>query len=186
MPETLGPYLRQEDPAIALWLDLVRIVYGDSPHQPHPGRLSAEARTLFEVGAFHSEMRNGGFHQYLSGLFGGRARETLAALRQIGADLCAGLLERALTIFPGGTAPQDGEERRALLCAFHERKPSFLQQLDQAFRRQAGSRGVVLEEDLDWLQLPPAEWPEPSAPEEDLEALQLEFIQANRAVRLRA
>jgi hypothetical protein len=45
--------------------------------------------------------------------------------------LCVQLLEKALTLFPGGIAPVDRQKRCDLLFAFEERDSQFLEELDQ-------------------------------------------------------
>jgi hypothetical protein len=161
---TLGDYRTEEEPVGALWLDMVDIAYRDNPRQAHRERLGPAARTLFDVGWFQGEVINGGFSQFFSNSAGDRAHESLAALRRVGASLCVELLERALTLFPGGVAPVDRQRRCELLFAFEERDPRFLEKLSQAFFRRVDAIGSV--------------------PEEDLTALQLVFMRANRAERV--
>jgi hypothetical protein len=163
---TLGDYLTDEEPVAALWPYMVDIVFHDSPRQAHPERLGPAARTLWHVGCFQGEVINGGVSQFFSNSAGNWAHESLAALRQIGAALCVQLLERAFTLFPGGVAPADRQQRCDLLFAFEEREPQFLEELSQVFYKRVDALGSV--------------------PDEDLTALQLAFMQAHRAGKVRA
>ncbi len=163
---TLGDYLAENEPVAALWPDLVDIVYYDSLREAHVERLGSAAQTLFHVGWFEGEVINGGISQFFSNTAGDRAHESLAALRQIGADLCVGLLEKALALFPGGVAPVNRQKRCELLFAFEEREPQFLEELTQVFYERVDALGSV--------------------PEEDLTALQMAFMQAHAGERVRA
>lgn len=164
--KTLGDYLTDEEPVAALWPDMVGIVFHDSPRQAHPERLGPAARTLWHVGCFQGEVINGGVSQFFSNSAGNWAHESLVALRQIGASLCVELLEKALSLFPGGVAPVDHQRRCDLLFAFEEREPQFLEELSQVFYKRVDALGSVSEEDLS--------------------ALQMAFMQAHRAAKVRA
>jgi hypothetical protein len=150
--ETLGDYLGEPEPAVALWADLVEVVHRDSPRLARVERLGAHARTLWDVGCFHGEVINGGFSQFLSNSSGDRAHESLDALRRIGAPLCASLLERALAAFPDGAAPSDRALRCDLLFAFEAREPRSLEELDRAFYERVDALGSTSEEDLPALE----------------------------------
>ncbi len=158
---TLGDYLNEAEPVATLWPDLIDIVYRENPRHAHPERLGPAARTLFYVGCFSGELINGGMSQFFSNSSGNRTYATLAALRRIGAALCVQLLEKALTVFPDNTAPADRQQRCELLFAFEERNPEFLEQLSKEFHQRIDALGAI--------------------PEEDLRALELEFLRANAA-----
>jgi hypothetical protein len=116
-------------------------------------RLSPAAQVLFNTGCFFGEIVNGGMSQFFSNSSGDRAHETLAALRTMGAALCVQLLEKELTLFPGGIAPTDRQKRCDLLFAFEERDPQFLEEIDQVFYKRVDALGSVPEEDLTALEL---------------------------------
>jgi hypothetical protein len=121
-------------------------------------------RTYYFVGCFNGELVNGGMSQFFSNSAGNYSRETLAALKEIGAILSASLLERALKIFPGGEAPADRKHRCELLFAFEEREPAFLEELtDEYYKRVDGLKRV---------------------PEEDLLQLIVEFLRKHQSNRL--
>jgi hypothetical protein len=107
---TLGDYLAETEPVATLWPDLVDEAYRDSSRHAQMERLSPSAQVLFNTGYFFGEIVNGGISQFFSNSSGNRAHETLAALRTIGAAMCVELLEKALTLFPGGIAPVDRQK----------------------------------------------------------------------------
>jgi Domain of unknown function (DUF4375) len=162
--ETLGDYLSQAEPLGALWTDMVGIVFEDDPRRARPERLGPSARTLYEICWFQGEVINGGFSQFFSNTSGDRAHDSLAALRRIGAPLCVALLEKALTLFPGGIAPVDQQQRCELVFAFEEREPQLLDELNRQFYERVDALG--------------------SFPEEDLTALQLAFMRSHRDERV--
>jgi hypothetical protein len=162
--ETLGDYLSEAEPVGALWTDMVGIVFEDDPRRARPERLEPSARTLYDICWFQGEVINGGFSQFFANTSGDRAHESLTALRRIGAPLSVDLLEKAMTLFPGGIAPVEQQRRCELLFAFEEREPEFLEELDRLFYERVDGLGAV--------------------PEEDLTALQLAFLRSHRAERV--
>lgn len=162
---TLGDYLIEEEPVAALWPDMLDIVFQDSPRRARPELLAPAARTLYHVGCFQGEVINGGISQFFSNSSGNSAHESLTALRHIGASLCVQILEKALTLFPNGAAPVDRRKRCDILFAFEAREPRFLEELSQTFYKRVYALG--------------------SARDEELTELQLAFMKANRAERIR-
>src|SRR5262249_1725655 len=151
--KTLGDYLTEAEPGATLWPDLVGEVYRDSPRHAHMERLSPAAQVLFNTGCFFGEMVNGGMSEFFSNSSGNRAHETLPGIQIISAVLCVQLLEKGLTLFPGGIAPVDRQKRCDLLFAFEERDPQFLEEIDQVFYKRVDALGSVPEEDLTALEL---------------------------------
>ncbi len=150
---TLGDYLTEERPVGVLWDDMVEIVYRDSPAWARVERLAPSAFTVYAVGCFAGELNNGGFSQFFENSAGDRAHESLAALRAIGSVLCVQLLETALTIFPGGVAPANQDERIDLLHPFEEQNPDFLEELSQVYYKKVHPIASHVEEDLVALRL---------------------------------
>jgi hypothetical protein len=150
---TLGDYLAEEEPVAVLWLDLVDIVYRDSPRQAQLERLTPAGRTLYLAAIFEGEVINGGISQFFSNSSGNYAHEALESLRRIGASLSAGLLEKSLRLFPNGVAPADRQERCELLFAFEDREPQFLEELNHVFYEQVDALGSGRRENLTELQL---------------------------------
>lgn len=149
----LGDYLAEIDPVALLWIDMVKAVYGDSPRQGCLDRLGPAARLLYQVGCFEAEVINGGFRQYLSAHAGDCLSEALDALRQIGASVCAGLVEQALSLFPDRVAPVDRHRRCGLLFALDGPGQNLLDELSQQFSSRVDAISSEPEEDLNALQL---------------------------------
>jgi hypothetical protein len=146
--KSIGDHLTGDDPLAVIWPEVVRIVFRDSPREAHPERLTPAARTYYFVGCFNGELVNGGMSQFFSNSAGNHSRETLAALKEIGATLSASLLERALTIFPNSEAPVDRKLRCELLFAFEKRDPKFLEDLTDVYYKRVDALGSVPEEDM--------------------------------------
>ncbi len=132
---TVGDYLSAKGPAFALWRDLLDVLFRDSPNEPRLERVGPTARVVFLVRWFGGQVGNGGLHGFLANSSGAYAAETLAALRQIGAAVSAELLERALSVFPGGVAPRDGRERVRRLFSLSESAEALFRELDRQFER---------------------------------------------------
>jgi hypothetical protein len=64
---------------------------------------------------FGGQASNGGLHQFLTNASGDYTTETLMALWLARADISAGLLARALSLFPRGMAPREQGKRIQLL-----------------------------------------------------------------------
>jgi len=112
------------------------------------------------------EIVNGGISQLFSNSSGDRAHETLDSLRRVGAKLCVELLEKSLSLFPGGVAPEDRQKGCELLFAFEADDPRFLEDLTRVFYERVDALGAV--------------------PEEDLTALELSFMRAHSSDRVAA
>jgi len=92
-------------------------------------------RLVLEVNIMLGEVLNGGFHQYLWNSSGDSAEKIKSMLRDIGATLAAGMLERVSGFFPDGRIPEEREERWRLIDDFETRNPGvelFVEE-DRAF-----------------------------------------------------
>jgi hypothetical protein len=145
---TLGDYLGEADPFGAVWKDLVAAVFRRGPSTEDLSVLTPAARTLFLVNMFSGEVTNGGFGQFFSNDSGNHTAETLVALEELGAPLCTGLLKKALTLFPGGIAPQDRMTRSGALLAIEKEHPGFLDELDRTYDRDVEAPHATPKEDL--------------------------------------
>src|SRR5262245_55698170 len=77
-------------------------------------------RYLWDVSWFETQVENGGVDQFFFNSTGDRAIETLEALRAIGADDSARLVEAAVALFPGAAPDPDTELSSKLIgCQFH-------------------------------------------------------------------
>ncbi|MBI5173393.1 MAG: DUF4375 domain-containing protein [Candidatus Melainabacteria bacterium] len=121
----LGDFLGFDDPC------LVFGVYIGPPSRL--SELAPAARAIFVIDKFYGEMMNGDFEQFFYNTCGNNATEILASLRLLGAKNAAELLQKAMSIFPGGEPPQDRMKRASLL---HEQGNSavvVLNQLSEVF-----------------------------------------------------
>jgi hypothetical protein len=145
---TLGDFLGESEPVSALWPRLLDLVFRDSPRRACLECLNPAARTIYLVVRFDGEVVNGGFGQFLDNSSGDHATETLEALRRVGAELSAELLEKALTAFPDSVAPASQRQRYELLSAFGARQPGFFDHLDEVYYGSVDALGSDRREDL--------------------------------------
>lgn len=66
----------------------------------HPEKMSEAEWVVFRVWLLVGEVSNGGFDQYFFNSAGNGAKHTLAALKTIGDSKAAGILDRAMSVFP--------------------------------------------------------------------------------------
>ncbi len=81
--------------------------------------------TIFWTMHLDSEVKNGGFHQWLGNPTGAFTFETVAALERIGAHQSARLVRRAQELFPDGHPPTDYVERHAVMDTFGDEQNSL-------------------------------------------------------------
>jgi hypothetical protein len=98
--------------------------------------LGEREKVAYLVSCFAGQVDNGGFAQFLFNATGEYARETVWALREVGAPLSASLLERAILLFPGGTVPVDQHQRHAAIQAFPAEADGVFRALDEEFFRK--------------------------------------------------
>jgi hypothetical protein len=96
-------------------------------------RLTRGERLVDAVNWLDMEVNNGGFDQYFTNTSGDHALETVGYLREIGAEHTAGLLQKAMSVFPDATPPRDQMERGYLLMDRGEDVEEFLYGLDRDF-----------------------------------------------------
>jgi hypothetical protein len=73
--------------------------------------LTPAEQVAYCVDALDREVNTGGFAQYFASAAGDQAREAVEALRWIGAERTASLLERAMAVFPTGGPSTTLEQR---------------------------------------------------------------------------
>jgi len=96
-------------------------------------KLSQEERTFFLVFQLEAEVNNGGFSQFFYNSSGDFANETVAALREIGAEKMAKICERALALL-GGAVPENRSARTKMLDeAVTDEVDEALSRCDDAF-----------------------------------------------------
>ena len=87
-----------------------------------------EQRVFSAIWALESQVNNGGFAQYFVSHDGDTASSAPDALRAIGADQCAAIVEKALKLAtPGGVLPAAQTDREMLLDAL---PPDVVEQLE--------------------------------------------------------
>ena len=97
-------------------------------------RLDGGQRIAFCILLLEMEVNNGGFHQFFSNSTGYFVPETIIALKQIGADSTAAILERAIMIaYPNGFPMDRNQHEEAL--RFDDAVLDELDQVDSAFYR---------------------------------------------------
>jgi hypothetical protein len=107
--------------------------------------LTAAERTFDCIYWLEAEVNNGGFHQYFFNTAGDHAQETIGALQEIGANYTAGLLQQAMSVFPGQAPLADRYERQEqLLDKIGEEGVAFLNELDQKFYAYTDPIGALL------------------------------------------
>jgi hypothetical protein len=75
--------------------------------------LSEAEQTVYCLDALEREVNNGGFSQFFFNSSGDTALETVSALERLGARHTAGLVRRAVSVFPDGPSPQrDAREKQ--------------------------------------------------------------------------
>jgi hypothetical protein len=87
------------------------------------------------VWCYGGEVLNRGHPQFFFNSAGQYARETVEALRRVGASEFAGLLSEAITMFPEGHIPRDLLERNAALDKLPEESEDRWRELDDEFLR---------------------------------------------------
>lgn len=80
-----------------------------------------------------SEVNNGGFEQYFWNSSGDTAFAVVEALQEVGAPNAAGIVTRALAVFPKGMPRRDWEARKAQVEDLSEESKTLLDRLDQEF-----------------------------------------------------
>jgi hypothetical protein len=95
--------------------------------------LTPAERVFFCVWTLEAEVNNGGFNLFYLNSSGDIAAEVPGALRAIGADHTASLVDRANGLFGAGGPPADRDSRQALLDDLEESAEDEFEALDQAF-----------------------------------------------------
>ena len=95
--------------------------------------LTEAEQTVYCLDALEREVNNGGFDQFFFNSSGNTALQTLAALERLGAQHPAGLVRRAVAVFPGGQPSADRDERETQMEALPESARELWSQLDDEF-----------------------------------------------------
>lgn len=95
--------------------------------------LSEAETTAYVVDGLEREVNNGGFSQFYFNSAGDQARETVEALRRIGAGRMAALVERANGAFGADGPSPDREARWQQLEALGDTASELWSELDDSF-----------------------------------------------------
>jgi hypothetical protein len=95
--------------------------------------LSEAEQTVYCLDALEREVNNGGFSQFFLNSSGDTALETVAALERLGAAHTAGLVRRAVSVFPGARPSADRDAREKQMDALPESASALWSELDRAF-----------------------------------------------------
>lgn len=85
------------------------------------------------VWALESQVNNGGFSQYFSSWDGETASYAPTALKSIGADACATIVEQALALVSSTGLPASHDARVQLMAMLNDEARQKLEVLDSAF-----------------------------------------------------
>jgi hypothetical protein len=90
-------------------------------------------RQILDVYEIINEVENGGIDQFLANSTGDRAEETLHALKSIGATESAGIVTKAMALFPNGKPSRAREERLHELEQIRDSHAEMLEELADHF-----------------------------------------------------
>jgi len=96
--------------------------------------LTPSERSAFALRWLYLEVNNGGFHQFFFNDAGKLAGDALRGLEFLGAEVTAGILRRAMAIFPGSVVPAGQKERREYMCdSLTDKQEELLGALNKEF-----------------------------------------------------
>jgi hypothetical protein len=131
------------EPASAFLAALDRDVSprADDPDAP----VSDTPASLARIVVADRQIRMDGFMAYLRGPHGASVRQTIAAMRRVGADEAAIALERSIGIFGMRGPSGDDVERAHQIDALGDAAPRFWAALDGVYQHYAEDIAVVLQ-----------------------------------------
>jgi hypothetical protein len=97
-------------------------------------QLSAPEQVFLVIWELEAEVNNGGFEQYFSNSSGRLAPHAGGALRAIGAEAMAAIVDQAFSAVDHGVSWSNDEARKATLIALKSETLQKLEGLDEAFR----------------------------------------------------
>jgi len=90
-------------------------------------------KTFICVWSLQGEVDNGGFDQWLFNSSGNWALETILGLHRIGAEATAKMVEKVISLFPGGPPPKDIDKRREIMESIPEKTSAIWNEIDDQF-----------------------------------------------------
>lgn len=94
---------------------------------------SEEQKVFSAIWRLESEVPNGGFKQYFENDGGETVSFAAAALKRIGANQCAGIVERAIRTVCEGAVPSDAHGWEGLIAGMSDEGSETLDGLDSEF-----------------------------------------------------
>ncbi|HEV2495049.1 MAG TPA: DMP19 family protein [Terriglobia bacterium] len=96
---------------------------------------SEEQKVFSAIWTLESEINNGGIKQYFENDGGETVGFAAAALKRIGANQCAGIVERAVSTICAGSVPSDAHGWEKLIAGMSDETGEILEGLDSEFYR---------------------------------------------------
>jgi hypothetical protein len=106
--------------------------------------LSVRDQILVAIWGLEAEVNNGGFDQYYFNGAGDQAWFAPTALKSIGAQRMAAIVERANAKFGEGGPPRDADDRQSALFAITDADQNVWEELDQAFYKYPDDIAALL------------------------------------------
>lgn len=114
--------------------------FGETPD------MTAAELVVYRVSCLITEVDNGGFHQFFHNSTGEFSLETAEALRRIGAEQTAALVEAGCGLFPQGGPAKDYRQRRIQLEGFTLDQFEILRDLQNQFYARKEDLDLMLKE----------------------------------------
>lgn len=95
--------------------------------------LTQQEKNFYYIEGLEREVNNGGFSQYFYNSSGDYAHETLSALKQVGANYVAVLLQKAINEFPEQQVQKNRETREGVLSKIESRANKTWDKLDDEY-----------------------------------------------------
>lgn len=114
-------------------MELDSIINTKSNYGGDISALTEGEKVILFVENLEREVNNGGFDQFFFNSSGNYAHETLDALKRIGANEIAGLLAKAIAVWPDATVPNNETLRREQHERISDHKRAIWNACDEVF-----------------------------------------------------
>jgi len=142
-------FARSDEPALEVFkVCHDRVFDEDDDEKEHINRISTEARTVYLLWSFDSEIHNGGFDQFFFNSLGDHSSEILSNLKKLEATTSVSLLERAMEWFPDSNPSSDRDKRWEQLEKYEDNEEfeNSLDNLDTEFYQYVDNLAKILHE----------------------------------------
>jgi hypothetical protein len=95
--------------------------------------LTEPQKVFYYIQCLERELNDGGFEQFYSNSSGDFAHEIIDALKAIGANKTADIVQKANDQFPGKIVPKDRDKRQLILEEIVDKTSEIWEELDQKF-----------------------------------------------------